>query len=411
MNRFVSMLVLVAFLVVPFGAAAELRAGAASIDINPADGTFLGGYGKNRKSTGVHDNLYAKAVVFDDGTTPIALVILDSVGTQYDTIQAIRKRASALTKAVSIPPERIIVCSTHTHCSPDNIGIYGPDDTTTGRDEKYLAEMTEKAAAQVAAAAEALQPIDLVWATTTGGDWAVNDCEPGVVDKVVTVLQCLGADKKPVATLTSFACHPTVLDGKISEVSSDWVGSFYTDMAAALPGEHLFLQGCIGGWIQPETPARTFPLAKKYGSDLATRTLEAAAKSKPVKGEAIRFANKVFQMPNENPAFKAMAELKLVPRPMGDHIETEVAWFAVGDAQFATHPGETAPTFGWQTKALMDSAPRVVLGLGLDQLGYILRPDYFVDPESIPHAPYLTRTSAGPSAGPAMMDALKAIIP
>ena len=182
-------------------------------------------------------------------------------------------------------------------------------------------------------------------------------------------------------------------------------------MAVALPGEHLFLQGCIGGWIQPNTPERSFALAQKYGSDLAARALEAAGRSKPVKGATIRFANKVFHMPNENPLFRAIAELKLTPRPVADTIETEVAWFAVGDAQFATHPGETAPTYGWQTKALMDTAPRIVLGLGLDQLGYILRPDYFVDPEYVPHAPYLTRTSPGPSAGPSMMEALQSIIP
>ena len=103
--------------------------------------------------------------------------------------------------------------------------------------------------------------------------------------------------------------------------------------------------------------------------------------------------------------------LNLVPRPLGDTIETEVAWFSVGDAQFATHPGETAPAFTWATEELMDSGPKFVLGLGLDQLGYILKPEYFDDPEAIPHAKYLTSMSPGPDAGPSMMAALESIIP
>ena len=50
------------FLVVAFSwsGSAELRVGASSTSINPANGTLLGGYSQNRASTGVHDDLFAK---------------------------------------------------------------------------------------------------------------------------------------------------------------------------------------------------------------------------------------------------------------------------------------------------------------------------------------------------------------
>ena len=413
MLRFPKVLIcsIVACLLLSFPALAGLRVGASSTAINPASGTYLGGYGKARPCTGVHDDLYAKAIVFDDGKMPVALVVLDSVGTQYDTVQEIRKRASIETKAVSLPPERVIVCSTHTHCSPDVIGIYGPDETTTGRSPAYLKLLVEKAAAQVAAAAVNLQPATLAWAKAVGGEWAVNDCEPEVLIRKVTILQALDAKGKSVATLTNFACHPTVLGADTTEASSDWVGAFYEDMAAALPGEHLFLQGAIGGWIQPKTPERTFTLAKAYGKDMAARVLAAFDDLAPVEGTAIRFANRVFAMPNENERYKQMAAAGLVPRPIGDGIETEVAWFAVGNAQFATHPGESAPAFAWATEKLMDTEPKFVIGLGLDEIGYILKPGYFDDPKVIPHAEYLTATSPGRQAGASLMSALKSIIP
>ena len=88
-----------------------------------------------------------------------------------------------------------------------------------------------------------------------------------------------------------------------------------------------------------------------------------------------------------------------------------MVWFSVGEAQFATRPGESVPFCTWETQKLMDTAPKIVLGLGLDELGYILKPEYSRWPEAIPHAECLTQMSAGPSAGPSMMKALQSIIP
>lgn len=411
MPRLALITLLLATLTLSLSAAAELKVGAASAPINPENGVHLGGYGKARTCTGVHDNLYAKAIVFDDGKTPVALVILDSVGTQYDTIQKIRARASQLTKAADIPAERIIVCSTHTHCSPDTIGIYGPDETTSGRDPEYMNAMIETAAAQVAQAAAQRQPATLAWAKSIGGDWAVNDSEPHELIRDLRVLQCSDKDGKTIATLTGFACHPTVLDHNTTEASADWIGPFYAKMAQALPGEHLYLQGAIGGWIQPKTPERTFKLAAEYGNDLATRALNALKTLQPIQDTTIRFAHKPFTMPNQNPGFEQLSAIGLMPRKITDGIETEVAWFAVGPAQFATHPGETAPAFSRATEKLMDTEPKFILGLGLDELGYILKTTYFIDPKAIPHAEYLTRMSPGPKAGASMMNALESIIP
>jgi hypothetical protein len=389
-----------------------LRVGAASAPVNPDNGTFLAGYGQNRRSTGVHDNLYAKAVVFDDGTTAVALLVVDSIGIQYDTAREIRAAASARATAVTLPPEQIVVASTHTHCSPDVIGIYGPDQTKTGRDEDYLRHLVDTSAATVAKAAVGLEPARLVTSETECVGWAVNDSEPDELDNSVTVLQCIGDSGEPIVTLTGFACHPTVLDGDTTLVSSDWVGAFYEEMKANTPGEHVFVQGGVGGWIQPKTPERTFALADSYGNDLAAKVVAALEQATPVKGRSVRFARKVFAMRNDNELFRQIsaAGLNLIPREFADGVETEVAWFAVGDAQFATHPGETAPTFTWDTEALMDTGPKFVVGLGLDQLGYIVKPEWFDSPD-IPFAPYQTSMSLGRQTGPNMMAALESIIP
>ena len=45
--------------------AGELRVGAAQVVITPPDGTPMAGYYHERLSGGVHDDLYAKAIVID----------------------------------------------------------------------------------------------------------------------------------------------------------------------------------------------------------------------------------------------------------------------------------------------------------------------------------------------------------
>jgi len=395
--------------------AADFRAGAASATVNPVGSVFLAGHELNRKSTGIHDDLFAKAVVFADGAgadaPAVALVVVDSISLQYDTVCEIRKRAAAKVKGLKLPAERILVQATHTHCAPDTIGMWGPDELTCGRDAGYMEQLTETAAAVVAKAVDNLKPARVRTASMARPEWVVNDSEKGVLEPEAAILQVVDGDGKSIATMTNLACHPAVLDTDTFEISSDWCAAFYKDMNAALPGEHLFLQGAIGCWVQPNTPERTFALCDTYGHDVAAKVLAALKEAKPLTDTTIRFAHKPFDMPLANVKFQLAGEIGLTSRKFTEKVPTEVAWFSIGPAQFATHPGETAPGFSMETKALMDTGPKFVLGLCLDHLGYICPPAYFTEGNGARFSDYLTSMSPGPDAGPGMMEALKAIIP
>lgn len=385
-----------------------LRAGFACDTVNPAEGVFLAGYDYNRKCTGTHDDIYAKAAVFQDGKEAVALLVIDSISLQYDTVKAIREAAAKQITGSALPTEHIIVQATHTHSAPDAIGIYGADETHCGRDDAYMTKLIEVAAKQVATAASALQPVQLAYAETECKGWVDNDSEPDILDSSVTILMVNDAKGAPLATLTNFACHPTVLEDE-TKSGADWVGYFYKAMNAR-PGLNMFLQGAIGCWVQPHTPERTYTLAQRDGEDLAAKVLAAVEKPTPITETTIRCASKVVQVPVDNVKFKLMSALGLVPRPFTDTVESEVAWFAIGPAQFATHFGETAPEYELQTKELMKSKPKFVLGLGLDHLGYICPERYFGE-SKIRFADYLTSMSPGPKAGTCLMETLRNLIP
>lgn len=388
------------------------RAGAASDTITPAVGAFIAGDAKNRHFTGIHDDLYAKAAVFDDGSTALALVAVDCIGLTGPDIDKIRAEGARLAGNPRLTAETIIVGSTHTHCGPDVVGIWGPEDAVSGRDEAYMQRLVDTASAQVKRAAEALRPAHLVYGETTAGeDWVVNDCEPNLLDRALVVFQALDQDNKTIFTITNFACHPTILDAVVNDVSADYLYGFYRGMGT-LGGEHLFFQGAIGGWIQPNKQTRDFETIDVVGKGVATRALDALKKATPITEPKIRHAGKAIEFPVANPGWKMLSQAGIINRHIDDTAAVRLDWFAIGPAQFATHPGETSPQFGLDTKALMHTqGPKCVLGLTQDALGYILKPSYFDEHTPIPHAEYLTSMSLGPETGPTLLHALQAIIP
>ncbi len=111
-------------------------AGFGETDITPAlDGkpVWLAGFGKGRKATGVHDPLMARAVVFADGKTKIALVAVDLVGLFREPVERVRKQLPGFAY--------VLVSSTHNHEGPDTLGLWGPNFATSGIDADYLAKV------------------------------------------------------------------------------------------------------------------------------------------------------------------------------------------------------------------------------------------------------------------------------
>jgi Neutral/alkaline non-lysosomal ceramidase, N-terminal len=388
----------------------NLLVGAAEAAVNPPMGAFIAGDKQDRHFTSISDSLYAKAVVVYDGKTALALVTVDCIGLLYPAVNEIRKRAAELVKNIPLPASHIVVSSTHTHSGPDVVGIWGKDFTQSGVDDAYMEQLVNTAAQQVALAAQRLEPVILQSAASEFGEGFVENICKEEIDRSVTVLQFVGAKGQNVASFTNFACHPTYLDSKYSTVSADFPAGFYQKMNAEMGGINIFLQGAIGGWVQPEGDPGNYETALRRGNELADLVLTALQKPKTEMNTAVRIKTLPLSFRLENEGWKQLSALGTIKRSFGETVDTELAWFAIGDAQFATHPGETTPWHGLETKKMMKTdGPKFVLGLGMDALGYILKPEYFHDP-TLPHAPYLTSMSVGKQTGPAMMEGLRKLM-
>ncbi len=103
---------------IPQSAAREpspLLAGIAAVDITPPAGYRMSGYFRERLNTGIHDPLYAKALVLEQGGTRTAMVFCDIIGVPADVTHAVRRRVG---RETDIPADSIMVAATHSHTGP-----------------------------------------------------------------------------------------------------------------------------------------------------------------------------------------------------------------------------------------------------------------------------------------------------
>ncbi len=134
----------------------KLKAGVAKIKITPPLSIpYLtsSGNGTSAPFQGAHCDLFAKALVLDDGKNSIALLAVDSIG--YDNMilgcgrnftRELRQKIAAKTKLL---PESIMLSATHAHSTPETIGLTFFRETAGASEwlENHLNELADVAIA------------------------------------------------------------------------------------------------------------------------------------------------------------------------------------------------------------------------------------------------------------------------
>ena len=264
-----------------------LRAGFAERDITPDLGMEQpGGYGKVFHRT-IHDRCKARASVFDDGTSRVAVVGVDVLIVRRPTVAAARKRIAERT---GIVPEAIMVAASHTHAGgPSGMVLPGEYDDapavvralayekSSNADAQYLQRLETAIVDAVVEAFERRQEV------RASAGYGVEDkvlfnrrfhmrngltfTHPGVgnpdivepagpIDPQVGVLGAWDKQGKLAGCVVNFACHATTGPGG---ASADYVhyiertirGLFGDDVVV------VFLAGMAGDVTQVDNRATT----------------------------------------------------------------------------------------------------------------------------------------------------------
>ncbi|MFH1267659.1 MAG: hypothetical protein ABIK89_18240, partial [Planctomycetota bacterium] len=132
------------------------RAGAYAIDATPPKlPVIVNGYTFERIVDVVHDPLHARCLVLDDGTTRVAIAVVDICVMPRDLIDEAKRLAH---EATGVPTDRILISATHTHSAPSAMPALG-----SGADPDYVKFLPGQIAKGIEAAAGNLAPARVGW--------------------------------------------------------------------------------------------------------------------------------------------------------------------------------------------------------------------------------------------------------
>jgi hypothetical protein len=417
-----------------------LRVGAAAVEITPAVETFedrngdgrwnaeepftdldgngrwdpvwLAGFNSGRFALGVHDPLWARAVVFSQDGVSVAVVSCDLVGILHARLEEwVRPLVEGPEKLV----DHVIVCSTHQHHGPDSMGLWGAFFGASGLDPAYLVRLRDAVRESVRKAWAARRPARVFAAEVDVPGVCKDSRPPDVRNEIASGILARGLDGGPLAVLSVFAMHPEAQGRRNRLVTSDYPGPLRDRLEKEFPGAvAVFAVADVGGMQTPKVAEESWPEVGRIGDTIAARLSAALAAAPELRVPAIRWTSKPVDFPMDNPRFAAAFKAGLFGRDLpaaalreedGRRLyRSRVSALRLGDAVLVTAPGEALPEVGHEIRARVKARWRILLGLAHDEIGYIL-PKIDFDPKK-----YEESMSLGPLTAPTLLDALTPLL-
>ena len=371
-----------------------------------------GGVGEPQATTEKRGELTARAMVFSDGTTTIAVVGIDVLGFPSVLGDRVRKLVPRL------PAENILIGATHTHSAPDCYGFPLPSGKFTG-DLNFMQSVCEKAAEAVNEAIDKLQPAILKTAVDKAAEGiAYNYYAPQLYDRRMGVMQTVGADGTVIGTLVNYAIHPEVLGSDVGIISPDCIGPMYDQIEQKLGGVAVFMNSAQGGMVTADNrdlsqpgdirnavwpDLRSWTECLRIGHLMADEAERIIGKADAQKEPAVANLARRIEFPVESAMMRAIVAASPLKYPYTDdfRISVQVNLLTIGKAQVLTIPGEALPNIGFYLKRKMKGEHNFLFGLTNDAFGYILTK---VDYESFDRYSYVSRTSLGEMTGELLME-------
>ena len=384
------------------------------------DAIYMAGFQSPRPAAGVHDELEAVAVVFDDGATRVGIVTADVVGLSHSFVQKVRE-----VYARELGLDYLLVHATHNHQGPDTQGIWGRSRLRSGVADGYLKFLRKQMGTALAQAVRRLEPAEIEIAEIRGRDReiaTVDTRKPEVIDdglRVAIVTRAGGGDV--LGTLLNFGNHVELLWDRNFQLTADvagWArrgldrgldydGALYKP---GLGGTTLWLTGNIGGLITtlPEIsvmdPQSGLLIAKPsqqkaraQGYQVAEAVLEARASGsfERVAAPRVSVVSREIQVPVSNWPLVLAGTLGVLDRDLdlrwGYDTDSEVALVRIGELWLACVPGELypeiavggienppgadykiAPVETPPLRSAMRGRVNMMINLANDSLGYII---------------------------------------
>jgi len=415
------------------------------------DAFWLAGFDKKRAANGIHDDLWARSIVWDDSASVVGIVVLDAIGFFNDDVITVRKMVSERVPEIN----HVIISSTHCHEVPDLMGLWGESNFRSGINEDYRKMVQELAAEAVCSAYENRKPATLGFAQVDSvpRDLVDDGRQPIIYDDGIRILKVTNRSNGEVmGLLVNYGNHPETAGSKNLMITSDFIhylregiekGICYDSITKreGIGGTVVFATGAVGGimsgmwsatydpWLN-KTFARednSFDKVRAQGyrlADIIMNKLETDS-CLTSKSPKITLHARTFYFRLDNPLFKLGGAMGIFKRGIRwlSSLRSEIDLLTIGPAWFLTVPGEINPEIvngGIESpegrdfeiapveipplRKMMKGKINFVLGLANDEVGYIMPKTHWDSKPPFTYnqkeAPYGEVNSLGPETGP-----------
>ncbi|HRE51587.1 MAG TPA: neutral/alkaline non-lysosomal ceramidase N-terminal domain-containing protein [Flavitalea sp.] len=416
------------------------RAGAATVNITPKLGSgIVGNFGNPPPAAHIHDELHARCLALDDGTTRLIFVIADNVGISQEVFDEAKR---FIYKETYTPREHVLLAANHTHSA---VSAGGRGKKRTGSNEpvelnEYHSFLARRIADGVRMAINNLEPARIGWgvgrvpqhvfnrrwkmkspvlnpfgekdqARMNPGRLNPDLLEPaGPTDPGVSFISVQSREGRPLALLANYSLH-YVGGVPDNHISGDYFAAFADRIQELLKADRqdppfvgIMSNGTSGDVNNidvksPEPSYKPYEKIRIVANDVAQEVLKVyktvqhkdwvklgAAQSelplqvrKPTK-EMIARAERVLTRPDTvKPAHGLEATyarwMLQAEERWPDQVDIILQAFRIGDLGIAAIPFEVFAETGLELKARSPFKPSFTIELANGSYGYLPTPE------------------------------------
>lgn len=398
-----------------------MKVGISSVNITPPIGVPMAGYSARMGlAKGIHDDLYAKAIVFDDENMKAALIRCDLIGLGGDFIEETRRLIEAET---GIDGNNVMITCTHTHSGPITDSLFPDLDA-------WMKVLSRKIKGAVAAANRNLKEAKIGFNRGSVEGIVINRRKPGgPVDTEVGIIRIDDLSGNPVAALVNYTCHAVVLGPDNLLISADYPGYVMNFVEKNLGIPALFVNGACGD-INPldkltvmrqerkeniyDRRSGTFDEAERLGTMIGAEAVKVFLGTETESDLELKIASRKVKIPladlpsidelkkmlEENEklfkklvsekdaaqAYRAAIIIRYARSTIryiesGENVRpTEIQVFRIGDDGLVALPGEIFVEIGLDIKKKSGLKHTVICELANDTIGYVPIKEAFKEP-------------------------------
>ena len=291
-----------------------MRCGAARADITPDPPVLMGGYiGRTSPAEGVHDPLFARAMVLEDGATRVAIVGADLLTADRGLVARVR---ASIQQDVGIPPSHCLVAFSHTHSGP-LVSSRSESDLDPGyvqRVEETLVDVVRRAASDLRPARVGAGQIKLYLGLNRrerqpDGSIALGKNPTGYASPYCRILVAIEESHGPMAIFFTYGAHPVVLGPENLEISGDYAGHAERMVEENFGGHAvaLFALGFAGD-VNVACQKRDFDEVETIGTALARAVIEELKEMETSAEATLSATSTIVPLPAEPPPSPTEAE-------------------------------------------------------------------------------------------------------